>query len=387
MTPVAAPPVATPSRPELRLTMVPAVPPSAFPEHPGRRSMAGSSRIILLIPAHDEEAGIAAAMRSVEHQTVAPDRAIVVSDNSTDRTVTIARTRPGWEVWETVGNRGKKGGALNQAWARLEPDLEDRDYLVTMDADTILDPAFIDAALAKYQQERGRGVQLGGVCANFSGLPLDTALGVLQTMEYARAEKINRSRSGVAPVLAGAATMFSVAALRSVYRERGRLYEPVLTEDYELSLALRVNGYITMAPRLCKAATDLMPTTRMLWDQRLRWYRGAFESLRAHGFRRGIRSDVGWLTFSLWAAASRWLFLFTLLYLVLAIGHVSFSPWLLTLFAFASLIRVVQVRDLGWRYMLLAGLMVEELYYAFFLEAVLWRSAYLAFFAHGDTHW
>ena len=65
----------------------------------------------------------------------------------------------------------------------------------------------------------------------------------------------------------------------------------------------------------------------------------------------------------------------------------SFSPWLLSLFAFASLIRVVQVKDLGWRYMLLAGLMVEELYYACFLEAVLWRSAYLAFFAHGDTLW
>jgi len=223
MSAIAAPPVAIPIQPERGLTIVPAVPPSAFTEHPGRRSMAGCSRIILLIPARDEEAGIAAAMRSVENQTVPQDRAIVMSDNSIDRTVAIARARPGWEVWETIGTRGKKGGALNQAWARLEPGLDDRDYLVTMDADTLLDPAFIDAALAKYQQERGCGVQLRGVCANFLGLPLDTALGVLQTMEYARAEKINRSRSGVAPVLAGAATMFSVAALRSVYRERGNL--------------------------------------------------------------------------------------------------------------------------------------------------------------------
>ena len=59
----------------------------------------------------------------------------------------------------------------------------------------------------------------------------------------------------------------------------------------------------------------------------------------------------------------------------------SFSPWLLLLFAFASLIRIIQVRELGWKYMMLAGLMVEELYYAFFLEAVLWRSVYLAFCA------
>ena len=372
-------PTVAPWPPPLRA--VPPAPP------PARRSMPTSSRIVLLIPAHDEEVGIAATMASVEAQTVQPDRRIVVSDNSTDRTVKIARSRRGWEVWETVGNRGKKGGALNQAWAVLEPSLRDCDYLLTMDADTILDAAFIDCALDKYQQERGCGLQLGGVCANFSGLPLDTALGVLQMMEYARAAKITRSRRGVAPVLAGAATMFSVAALRSVYRSRGHLYEPVLTEDYELSLALRVNGYMTLAPQACKAQTDLMPTTQMLWAQRVRWYRGAFEALRSYGFRRGVRADIGWLSFSLWAAASRWLFLFTLLYLILTLGQISFSPWLLLLFAFASAIRVVQVKELGWQYMLIAGFMVEELYYAFFLEAVLWRSVYLAFFARGESNW
>lgn len=346
-----------------------------------------AAHIDVLIPAHNEELGIIAAMESVEAQTMRPDRRIVVSDNSTDHTVELARARADWEVWETVGNTGKKGGALNQAWAILEPSLTDSDFVLTMDADTILDPGFVQAAYAKYQEEAIKGRLLGGVCANFSGLPLDTALGALQMMEYARAEKINRSRRGVAPVLAGAATMFSVKALRSVYETRGHLYEPVLTEDYELSLALRVNGYETLAPRACRARTDLMPTVRMLWAQRLRWYRGAFEALREHGFRRGIRSDIGWLTFSLWAAASRWLFFLTLGVTVLTVGQMSFSPWLLLLFAFASLIRIVQVQELGWKYMLLAGVMVEELYYAFFLEAVLWRSAYLAFCTKREGHW
>ena len=64
---------------------------------------------------------------------------------------------------------------------------------------------------------------------------------------------------------------------------------------------------------------------------------------------------------------------------LLTVGHMAFSPWLLGLFAFASVIRMAGVRELGAQYMLLAGLMVEELYYAFFLEAVLWRSVYLAF--------
>jgi biofilm PGA synthesis N-glycosyltransferase PgaC len=353
----------------------------------GTEATMKTAKIILLVPAHNEEVGIVATMESVEAQTMSPDRRIVICDNCTDATAALARSRGGWEVWETVGNTGKKGGALNQAWDRLCDDLTDDDYLVTMDADTLLDARFVENAYAKYQEKRRKGRKLGGVCANFHGLKLDSALGVLQMMEYARAEKINRSRRGIAPVLAGAATMFSVRALRVVHDARGRLYEPVLTEDYELSLALRVHGYETMAPRNCLALTDLMPTTKMLWAQRLRWYRGAFESLRDYGFRKHIRSDIGWLAFSLWAAASRWLFLVALTILLFTAGQMTFSPLLLPLFAFASVIRMAQVKELGWKYMLLAGVMVEELYYAFFLEAVLWRSAYLAFFAKNSGKW
>ena len=36
-------------------------------------------------------------------------------------------------MWETVGNTGKKGGALNQAWDRLGDYLTGDDYLATID--------------------------------------------------------------------------------------------------------------------------------------------------------------------------------------------------------------------------------------------------------------
>ena len=128
----------------------------------------------------------------------------------------------------------------------------------------------------------------------------------------------------------------------------------MLTEDYELSLALRVNGYDTMAPRTCKAQTDLMPTTRMLWAQRAALVsRGVREPARPR-LQPGIRSDIGWLAFSLWAAASRWLFLLALAVTVITVGHMSFSPWLLALFVFASTMRIVQVRELGLKYMVMA---------------------------------
>ena len=73
------------------------------------------------------------------------------------RTVALARSRPGWEVWETVGNTGKKGGALNQAWARLEPELTEHDYVVTMDADTMLDAALRRERAREVPRAAGQG--------------------------------------------------------------------------------------------------------------------------------------------------------------------------------------------------------------------------------------
>ena len=346
-----------------------------------------TSQIALVIPARDEEAAIEAAMDSVERQTLQPDLRVVVDDRSVDRTAELVRQRLGWELWHTVGNTGRKAGALNQAWEKFDRILTDDDYLVTMDGDTVLAPDFVERAYEKHRREKAGGWALGGVCANLSGTTCDGALGVLQTMEYARAAVITRSRRGVVPVLAGAATMFSVEALRSVTRSRGQLYLPVLTEDYELTLALRRNGYLTMAPRDCRGQTALKRTLRELWAQRVRWYRGAFEVLHEYGFHPGTRTDIAWLTFSLWAAAMRWLFLVAIGATVITVGYLTFTPWLLVLFVVAVSLRVIQVRELGWKYMILAGLLVEELYYALFLEVVLWWSAYSALVQHGHRSW
>ena len=106
-------------------------------------------------------------------------------------------SRPGWEVWETVGNTGKKGGALNQAWDRLSDDLDRRRLHRHHGRGHAARRALRRERVREVPAEAAaKGHRLGGVCANFHGLELDSALGVLQKMEYARAEKINRSRRG-----------------------------------------------------------------------------------------------------------------------------------------------------------------------------------------------
>ncbi|WP_371405830.1 glycosyltransferase [Kribbella sp. NBC_00662] len=48
------------------------------------------AQVVVLVPAHNEEAALPAALNSLWQQTRRPDRVIVVADNCTDGTVALA---------------------------------------------------------------------------------------------------------------------------------------------------------------------------------------------------------------------------------------------------------------------------------------------------------
>ncbi len=120
-------------------------------------------------------------------------------------------------------------------------------------------------------------------------------VGRLQQNEYVRyAREIGR-RHGRADVLTGTATLFSVRALRDVQRARVAGDLPLgtavystqaLTEDNELTLALKHLGYRCVSPKECTVGTEVMSTTARLLHQRLRWQRGAIENLRQYAVTR-----------------------------------------------------------------------------------------------------
>ena len=86
--------------------------------------------------------------------------------------------------------------------------------------------------------------------------------------------------------------MFRSRALKTVAESRGTLlpghYADVydteaLTEDNELTIALKSLGALMISPDRCRVVTEVMPTWRALWHQRLRWQRGALENPGAYG--------------------------------------------------------------------------------------------------------
>jgi cellulose synthase/poly-beta-1,6-N-acetylglucosamine synthase-like glycosyltransferase len=340
---------------------------------------AGPVTITVLIPAHNEEQSLEQTITSLLGQSQRPDRVVVVADNCTDSTVQVAR-RCGVEVIETLHNTHKKAGALNQALSRVLPTQGDNDLVMVMDADTVLDAGFLEAAARRFTDDRAL-MAVGGL---FYGVQGEGLVGQFQRNEYVRYARDIRRRRGRVFVLTGTASLFRPHALRTVAErrgtsvpgERGHVYDTAaLTEDNELTIAIKSLGGLMISPAECTVVTELMPTWRALWAQRLRWQRGALENLGAYG--------VTPQTFRYWAqqlgigygvvALAAYLVLCAVT--ALAVGGWIWFPFWLGLGALFMVERVVTAWQGGWRARLLAMTLFPELFYAAFLCVVFVKGA------------
>lgn len=337
-------------------------------------------RVVALVPAHNEETRISATLLGLAAQSRRPDRVVVVCDNCTDRTADLARLA-GAEVFLTAGNSRKKAGALNQALGRLLPAMVSTDIILVVDADTALVPRFLEVALREIAAGAGA---CGGV---FYGEQGGGILGLFQRAEFARyARQLHRTR-GQARVLTGTASAFTVRALASLAAarasgrlpgaQRGRGIAPVytmasLTEDGEITLALKTLGFRCASPGECRVVTEVMPTLGAWWRQRTRWQRGALEDLRAYGV---TRVTLPYMLRQLAMGLSVAVFALYVVYSAVTVGLYGYHTNALWLSISALFIaeRVITVRRAGRAETAIAALIFPELFYDALQHAVwLW---------------
>lgn len=338
------------------------------------KDFAGPVTVTVLIPAHNEQASLAVTLTSLFSQSHRPERVIVVADNCTDSTALIARTA-GVEVVESEDNSEKKAGALNQALRSLLPDLDDNEIVMVMDADTALDPGFLEHAVRRLSDDRALMV-VGGL---FYGEQGEGLLGQFQRNEYIRYARELKRRRGRVFVLTGTASLFRPAALRTVAACRGTLipgrtgdvYDTAaLTEDNELTIALKSLGALMMSPAACTVVTEVMPTWRTLWAQRLRWQRGALENLGAYGvtpqtFRYWAQQlGIGYGVIALTS------YLALILLMVASLDTWVWFPFWLGVGMLFTAERVVTVWSGGWQARILGLTLFPELFFAMFLNVV-----------------
>jgi biofilm PGA synthesis N-glycosyltransferase PgaC len=253
-----------------------------------------TAKMLVLIPAHNEEASIGNMLNALLAQSRVPDRIVVIADNCTDKTEQIARRFRGVTVMRTVGNTERKVGALNQAWQRWQAGY---DYVAGIDADTILAPD----CLQQLEAELAVTPRPGGVMARYTfdqrlgATPMARLLIRMQRLEFASwtADALRRNRKTY--VLGGQASLFSNDALRAV-AERNLTHGPWDTsaqvEDMQLTGDLRAMRYSANVSVSARAYAGPMLNVRALWAQRRKWDEGMSRLL--------VRSTVNKWTTTLW---------------------------------------------------------------------------------------
>ena len=170
-----------------------------------------------------------------------------------------------------------------------------------------------------------------------------------------------------------ASALMDVAGARGIYipGEPGQVYDTAaLTEDNELTLALKSLGATMMSPSECTVVTELMPAWPNLWRQRQRWQRGALENLAAYGMTRatirywGQQLGIGYGTVAL-----------NLALILMLITAVSVDRWIWFPFWMAAgsvflVERVITAWRAGWKGRLLSALLLPELIYDVYLQVV-----------------
>ena len=333
-----------------------------------RSPAARTTRVLALVPAHNEAGSITETILSLRAQTRPVDEIVVVVNNSTDDTADIAREL-GVSVWDVGAMGGRKAGALNLALDRFLPHLDDDDLLLSMDADTVLTDTLIENALRHFAAD----AQLGALSSNHVVMRHRNLLELLQAMEYEHDRVMIGRHKGRGGCMTGMAAVFRVAALREVKATYGTVYDPSnWTEDWKLTIALRHTRWHTLRPQDCLVSTVPVSRIRGLIHQRERWARGYLQTLMQFGWTRV--TAVPWtkqLGFA-FSIAVRLLFL-TVLGLLIAYREPLVAWWMLPIALVFSADAIWTVRRTGRAGMLVAGVLFIEIGYAWLLTAAIAR--------------
>ena len=147
---------------------------------------------------------LAEALASLDRQTRPPDRVLVIADNCTDATATVAREH-GVEVFETTGNTQHKAGALNQA---LSAQLRAPRSTMSSSSWTRTPPSRPASWPRRWAASTRTPTSWRSVACSRARIGAG-ALGQLQRNEFARYQREIDRREGRVSVLTGTASVYS----------------------------------------------------------------------------------------------------------------------------------------------------------------------------------
>lgn len=227
--------------------------------------------VVVLIPAHNEEMVIGATLDQVSEQLQNRYRLLVVADNCSDETASIARNNNAEVIERHDEQKRGKGYALDCGIQFLK--CNPPDVVVILDADIRVAPGTI-RTISRLAYQCKRPVQ----AKNLLNLP-DNAAYKTSISAFAFLFKNYIRPMGLAHLGGGCLLMGTGMAFAWDIMARAHLANENIVEDMQLGIDLAIEG---ATPTYCQDAlvtSDMPPTENAALTQRTRWEHGYFMTL------------------------------------------------------------------------------------------------------------
>ncbi|MBR0697800.1 glycosyltransferase family 2 protein [Bradyrhizobium lablabi] len=225
-----------------------------------------TGRVAIVVPAHNESSGVVPTIQDIKPQLSSMDQLVVVADNCTDDTATVADLAGAEVVTRNNLAEVGKGFALARGINHLSSDPPD--YVVFVDADCRMEKDAI-ARLVAACERVDRPVQARYLMRSPENSPIDHSFAEFAWIVRNWARPLGLSRLGGPVQLMGTGMIFPWELIRSASLASGHL-----VEDMKLGLDLAAKG---KAPVFLPSAVCLseFPVSEQGADsQRQRWIQG-----------------------------------------------------------------------------------------------------------------
>jgi cellulose synthase/poly-beta-1,6-N-acetylglucosamine synthase-like glycosyltransferase len=268
------------------LTAAAAAKRSARGPQKGPKATVDVAQVRIVIPAHDESAGIGAmldALLAKLPRGATPRQVLVVADHCSDDTAAIARSRGVRVIERHLEARRGKGHALDEAFKQLLEHDADAQYFLVLDADARLGPSALEHLLAKFA-EGADVVQASYRVAN-PDADERAALLHLAWLCFNHLRPLGREHLGLSAGILGNGFGLTRATLEAVPYSAGSI-----VEDLEYHLRLVKSGRRVRFVSAARVTANAAPTQAAADTQRARWEGGRLRMALEH--LPGLAFDV-----------------------------------------------------------------------------------------------
>jgi len=232
-------------------------------------------KISVVIPAYNEEKNIKKCVQTIlkSNYDINKLEIMCVDDGSTDRTVKVIKEllKKNKNIRLIKGEHKGKSKTLN-----LGVKNSKFDYVLTVDADTILDRNFIKEIIKPFADKN-----IGAT----NGIALirkpKRIIEHFQLVEY---YFNNLVRNSFSTIFDNGIWFFGAAACfnKKILEKAGLFHDKVLTEDMDISLKIFEKGYKVLTVRKAVYYTQGCRNLKELFSQRMRWFFGGLQCTFRH---------------------------------------------------------------------------------------------------------